>query len=289
MTEKIDEVSIVTWQWPGKRDYKPEHVKLLGKSLQEYMTFPYRFIVITDNPDAGDFGNAEVIKTPENAIKLSHIETPEAKRDSNKLKTYFPSSYRRLWLFSEEAKMLGDKILNTDVDCVVTGNWLPLVNHNHSFVGWQPGHSFGSDVTRFAGGTWFLKTGAHTDVYDEFIKDPDLAISKAMKAGYRGSDQAWMSYKLRAKCPAWDKDFGIYCTRDIEKYFRDNEAKKGNTVPRQRNVRIRNRNVRNRTVESSTPIQYIPPNSLVIHFAGNQNPWDENMIVKHPWMAKYYK
>lgn len=243
----IDKISIITWLWSGNREYLPEHVKILGNSLRKHMSFPYRFIVIADDT-VGDFGDAEVIKTPENALRLSNIGSPECRGKITK--GIFPSCYRRLWLFSEEAKTLGNRIINTDVDCVVTDDWLPLIQHDHSFVGWQPEQRWGTEK-RVAGGMWMLNTGSYCEVYEDFIKDPILAIKLAREAGYRGSDQAWLSYKLASKVSVWPPDAGIISIRDLK-----NKCS-------------------------------IPASTRVVHFNGSHKPWDKISISQHSWLTNY--
>jgi hypothetical protein len=60
-----------------------------------------------------------------------------------------------------------------------------------------------------------MKTGTRAKVWDEFAADPHGAIHAAKGAGFRGSDQAWLSYKLADKEPYWGRDAGIYSIRDF--------------------------------------------------------------------------
>ena len=243
-------VTIVTFIWPGNRDYRPEHVALMAAGLKRHLTCNYRFVVITDDTN-GDFGGAEVMETPMMARVLGNVPTPEAAR--------FPSCYRRLWLFSEEAKLkLGDRIMLTDVDALVTGDWSPLFDYPHDFVGWyRPKGTWGDVERRVAGGTWLLRTGTRTEVYDEFIIDPEAATRAARAAGYRGSDQAWISYMLAVDAFTWPEPSGIYSIRDL------------------------NRDDRSRVITQ------IPHDSKIIHFNGLYGPWDKEIQIKHPWVGDY--
>jgi hypothetical protein len=54
----------------------------------------------------------------------------------------FPSSYRRLWTFSDDARLLGDRVMMIDIDAVVTGDLGPLFAPDDDFVGWVPSSIF---------------------------------------------------------------------------------------------------------------------------------------------------
>jgi hypothetical protein len=145
---------------------------------------------------------------PAIARHLMHLKSPEGDR--------FPSCYVRLWLFSQEAhRALGvRKVLLLDVDLVVRKSLAPLFDPEDDFVGWLPIRDWGSKI-RVGGGIYLLRLGTRTGVWDDFIKDPTDAIRRARLAGYRGSDQAWLSYKLAANCMIYPPSAGIYSIRDL--------------------------------------------------------------------------
>ncbi|WJJ93437.1 hypothetical protein [Neopusillimonas aromaticivorans] len=88
---------------------------------------------------------------PAAAQKLAAFRTPEGAR--------FPSCYRRLWMFSDEAKCLGKRVLMTDLDVLITRNIDHLFAPRDKFVGWQPKASWGG--TNRIGGGLYLLTLAH--------------------------------------------------------------------------------------------------------------------------------
>lgn len=189
------------------RVFDAEQVNVLQRMCARHTTEPFRFICIADtNP--GFSPNVEWLPTPDSARALASIPSPEGPG--------FPSCYRRLWVFSEEAQhLLGHTTLFcTDVDAVVVNSMEPLLNRSESFVGWRPARDWGAKL-RIGGGTYLLRTGAHRDVWDDFVADPAAAIRMAREAGYRGSDQAWMSYKLAGRVPVYDQHCGIYSVRDL--------------------------------------------------------------------------
>jgi hypothetical protein len=189
------------------REFKPEHVVQLAKLFRKHLTISHRFICVTDTPDEGwnDKG-VEWIETPAAARELGALRSPEGPR--------FPSCYRRLWSFSEEAKILGDRILVMDIDAVPVGNLNHLFKRDEDFVGWRPYRDWGKKL-RIGGGIYLMKTGAHRGVFDDFINSPAEAIRAAAAAGFRGSDQAWLSYKLAHRVPHYAKSDGIYSIRDF--------------------------------------------------------------------------
>lgn len=197
-------LSIVTWIWSeGFRDYRPEHVNTLRRMVARHLSVPHRLVCVTDETKGFD-PDVVVMKTPKEAAALSHIRSPEGQR--------FPSCYRRLWMFSDAARELGDRVLLIDVDLLVVKDFANVVNRDEDFVGWRPYRDWGAQM-RFGGGIYLLRTGTRTKVWDNF-KGAD-SIAKARSKGYRGSDQAWISYQLGATEPYWDRDAGIYSVRDF--------------------------------------------------------------------------
>jgi hypothetical protein len=197
--------SVVCWMWnEGFREYRPEHVNVLRRMVARHLSEPHRFICITDETEGFD-PEVEVIPTPPEARALGELKSPEGVR--------FPSCYRRLWMFSEAAKCLGGRVLLVDIDLVVTGDLGPLFEPEGDFIGWRPFRDWGNR-TRFGGGIYLLTPGTRTQVWDDF-KGAE-SMREARKAGFRGSDQAWLSYKLAATDPYYGRDSGIYSIRDFK-------------------------------------------------------------------------
>jgi hypothetical protein len=198
-------ISIVCWMWNnGFRVFLPEHVNCLQRMVARHLPLPHRFICITD--EKGKFASeVEVLPTPKSAQKVGAIKSPEGPR--------FPSCYRRLWTFSEEARVLGEFVLLLDIDLVVVRDLSPLAEGEQDFIGWRPFRDWGRQC-RFGGGIYRLRTGTRTRVWEEF--SGQASIDKARRAGFRGSDQAWISYQLAEHEPYWDRSSGIYSIRDLK-------------------------------------------------------------------------
>jgi hypothetical protein len=201
-------VSIVCWLWNGTglgdRPYQPAHVNTLRRAVARHMSLLHRFICVADSPEGFD-AEVEVFPTPPEAKAVGTLRTPEGGR--------FPSCYRRLWNFSEGAKALGDRLFCIDIDLVPTQDWTPLFDRTEDFVGWRPYRDWGQRL-RFGGGSYLLKAGARTEVWSEFAGASSM--NAARRAGFRGSDQAWLSFKLGKHEPYYGREAGIYSIRDMK-------------------------------------------------------------------------
>lgn len=196
--------AVVCWLWKGNRDFTPEHVDVLRRMVKRHLTTPHRFVCfVSDEYNVSAYPDIDWLPIPPEAEALAELKTPEGDN--------FPTCYRRLWIFSDQAQAIAENVLLVDVDMVVTGNIDHLLRVGSStFVGWRPRLVWGPQ--RVAGGLYYLKTGAHTDVWTDFSVE---GVTEARKAGFRGSDQAWLSYKLADSCDIYPDDCGVESIRDI--------------------------------------------------------------------------
>lgn len=202
-------ISVVCWLWRDTqsrgRAFEPQHVNTVQKMFARHLKIEHRFICVADNSN-GFSPAVEVVKTPFPAMQTGLLRSPEGAR--------FPSCYRRLWMFSPEATMLGERVLLIDIDLVVTRDVSPLFERTEEFVGWRPFRDWGRPM-RFGGGIYLLTTGTRTNVWTNF--NGASSIQKARAAGFRGSDQAWISYCLSGSEAVFDRQSGIYSIRDMAK------------------------------------------------------------------------
>ncbi len=197
--------SYVCYLWNGPvRRYKPEHVNVLAAAVRYWDKEPHRFICVTDETK-GFCPLVEVMPMPAAAKAVGGLAAPQGKD--------FPSSYRRLWCFSEEATVLGERIMLLDIDAMIVGDLLPLWELDADFVGWRPMSIWGKE-NRIGGGTWMLKTGTIPWLWERFIADPQKMIDDTRAIGWNGSDQAIMSRFLIPKYPTWPQMCGIYGSQD---------------------------------------------------------------------------
>ena len=234
--------TFVCFQWNnGFRDYRPEHVNMLARAIRAKCSFSHRFVCVTEETD-GFCDEVDVMPLPEEARAIASLKSIEGDR--------FPSSYRRLWVLSESAKCLGERVMMLDIDAAVTHDLAPLFQYTDDFVGWRPNSSWGPKwKKRIGGGTWLLRTGTHTEIWSDFIKNPMAVIKRARQAEYRGSDQAILSFYLAENCTVWPKDSGIYQAQQMK----------------------------------GDGFKNLPKDARIVHFNGARKPWD----LKHiPWIAE---
>jgi hypothetical protein len=86
-------------------------------------------------------------------------------------------------------------------------------------------------------------------IWESFNKE---GVKRAKAAGFRGSDQAWLSYNLAGNVPIWPKDAGIYQAQDMK---RDG-------------------------------YQRLPKDARIVHFNGNSKPWAMHHI---DWIREHWR
>ena len=181
-------LTFVTWKWHGTdphRAFLSTHVNVLRSMLARHYHAPHRLVCITDDP-VGLHPTIAVLPMPQ--TKADGLTSPHTT-----LSKAFPACYRRLWLFSDEAAaLLPGRICLLDIDVVIMDDFTDLIQRKTAnFVGWCD-TVFG--WAKIAGGFWLHTTGTRPDVWEDFDAERSPALVYA--AGMRGSDQAWLSYKL---------------------------------------------------------------------------------------------
>src|SRR5690606_35765543 len=249
------------------RSFSSTHVNVLARAIARNYARPHRFVCITDEPA----GLApEIVHLPMPVTGFEHLLNPEATRvragsparrigrriiearPERRQTKPFPSCYRRLWNFSEEARaLLGPRIFSIDIDVIVTGDITQIVERPGSFVGWVDDRFAWNKI---AGGAYLHETGTHGDVWSDF--DPDRSPAIAAAAGNCGSDQAWMSYKLFNRIPRefhWTSASGLMKL----KWLRPGERP--------------------------------PALARLIFTSGDSPPWDAEVQRRYPWITEYWR
>jgi len=242
-------LDVVCWKWKPARPYRStftaDSVNTLYRMVLRHLRLPFRFSCITDDATGID-PNIRVIP-----LWGDYASIPNPSSPSN------PSCYRRLKMFSEEAKdIIGERILSMDLDTVITGDITHLVTRREDFVAWG-GHSVSArsrmPYSWYNGSFMLLKAGTRTRVWTEF--DPHVSPARANAAGCRGSDQGWITYCLGRGEAVWTAADGIYSYRV-------------HCVPRGGRM---------------------PPGARMVAFHGRHDPWDPAVQRVSPWIRNFYR
>ena len=189
-------ITVVCWRWGSK--YGKEHIAKLQSMLARNLSIPHELVCITDRRD----------DLPVGVRPFQMPRTP--------MKDW--KCIRRMWLYSYEASKIGKRILQLDVDMVLTGSIDPIVDRPEPFVIWKSESNFG-EKWAYNATVMLLNAGARSDVWDRWVKDPRGSCKAAAAAGLNprvNSDQAIATYYLKDNPPAtWTTDDGIYAYRVI--------------------------------------------------------------------------
>ena len=147
-----------------------DHTNRMFNMVKKHLHAKHRFICITDDSTGLD---------PK--IKVIPIW-----KDASK----YGGCYRRLKFFSKEMKsLIGDRIVQCDIDTIITGDITPLIDREEPLILYKHHQHLVN------GGLWVMNAGVCDDVWTEFIKDPLKAIE--LKKNEQGTDQGWLKYYLR--------------------------------------------------------------------------------------------
>ncbi len=234
-------LNVVTFKWkpyPGYRSqFGPEAVNTLAAMVARHYSGEHRVLCITDDPAGIDSS----IDTMALWDDLADVPNPSGPNRN-------PSCYRRLKLFAPEMRdLIGERIVCLDLDVVITGNLDPLWDRADDFICW-------GDTRRdnhYNGSMFLLRAGTRTAVWKGF--DPLTSPATARAAGYFGSDQGWLSYKLGPGEHRWTKRDGVYS-------FRNHIDRDGGRLPR---------------------------DARIVFFHGHVDPWDKD-AQRLGWVKEHY-
>jgi len=179
---------LILWKWNqhnAREIYTAEHVnKMVSMLNRNCRGLRYRIVCITDDPSG-----IHACET----FPLWH-DAAEMHNATNKT---LPSCYRRLRLYDPKAQSdlgmrPGERVASIDLDALVTGQLAPLLSMPGRFVGWELPGTHHPRV--FNGSFQMFSAGTLNHIWEDF--DGERSALEANKAGYRGSDQAWLSYRL---------------------------------------------------------------------------------------------
>lgn len=234
-------LSIVSFKWrphPGYRSqFGPETVNVLKRMVARHYQKPHRFICITDDSHGID-ADVEVLPLWQDHSNLSN---PHGVKH--------PSCYRRLRMFSPQiAELVGSRFVMLDLDAVITSDVSPLWDRPEDFVIWGDTNP----KTPYNGSMMLMTAGARKHVWERF--DPQQSPRQAVRAGFFGSDQGWISYVLGKGEAKWTQSDGVYSWRN-------------HVIP--------NRG-------------QLPPGARIVLFHGGTDPWSDK-AQRYEWVKRHWQ
>lgn len=199
-------LTFVCWKWKNPRDkslplsdriaYTHRHVNILENMLKRHVKIEHQLVCMTDDPRGI---NCKTLPIPMKYAELG-------------------GCYRRLWMFSEEAKdILGDKIVSIDLDCVILGDITDLFTGEEIFITNTYQGRAGDPDQYYNGGLMMHRTGTLSHLWTEFDETKLPELKKFMKNKCAiGTDQAWIRYMLGKKYTRWGNEHGVYEARQIK-------------------------------------------------------------------------
>jgi hypothetical protein len=246
-------LEVVCWKWKPVGQYRstfgPNTVNVLRRMIARHLTIPHRFTCVTDDW-AGIDDEVRI-------VDINSIASAKYARVPNPSNIRNPSCYRRLFLFSEEAReVLGEKVVSMDLDMVVVGDLTPLFDRDVDFMIWggqtvQP-HSI-TVYNWFNGSLMMHKPGTRTRVWTDF--DPATSPAKANGNGCRGSDQGWIAHCLGRSELTWGQADGVYS-------YRNHVLTAGGRLAK---------------------------NARIVAFHGQYDPWMRDVQSRHAWVREHYR
>lgn len=242
MNEKL---SVCTFYWKPHRLYRsqfgPENVNILARMTRLNYPHPHDFVCFTDDPKGIDPSLVKIVPLWKD---LKDVPSPWGPKG--------PSCYRRLKLFSSEGEALAGnrRFVVLDLDCVIVQDMTPVWDRSESFVIW-------GDTTPNAyynGSMILMSANARPQIWDDF--DPVVSPAAVAKAGLKGSDQGWISYKLGRGEPMWTTADGVFSYRL-------------HVMRRQR-------------------AEVLPDKARIVFFHGQIDPWSPEPM-RLDWVRKHYR
>lgn len=234
-------INIITFKWdtgkihPKKKSkFTAEHVNILSNMLRRHVTVPYKLKCITDDAN-GIYDDIECVPLWDDYRDLG-------------------GCYVRLKAFSntpDMKKILGEKFIWIDLDCVIVDNIDHILKTPHEFCAWGDTHP----RTPYNGSLIMCKTGTRQHVWKDFKGIESTRCGQ--RIGYVGTDQAWIGYRLGRHEKRWTTSDGIYSLR---MHF----IKKGNQIN-------------------------LPSNAKIIMFHGKHDPSHRDIQQKYPWVREHWK
>lgn len=196
-------ISFVTWLWhtPGYRStYTGAHVNALRRMIARHYAKPHRFICVTNEPHGIEPGIAIVPAWND----FHDVQSPHGRHAA--------ACYRRLRMWHEDiGERFGERFASLDLDLVAVDDVTPIFDRPEPLLLYRDPFF----PKQYNGSIVLMDAGVRPDVWSEF--NPNRSPQVARGAGFMGSDQGWLSYRI-VGAPMLDTADGVYSYRkDIER------------------------------------------------------------------------
>jgi hypothetical protein len=205
--------------------------------VSRHLSRPFEFICITDQPFQAD------------GIRFVQLDWTK----------HVPGTvFARLMLHHPRiGGVLGRRILNLDLDCVIVNSLDPIVDRDEAAVFWrnpnfpQPQRAF------YQTSIQLLTAGARSELWRDFNPNE---TPKWVNRRFGGREQAWVSERLPWTEAHWTDKDGIYGAGRLFK------GRMGDGVRTE-----------------------LPENARIVAFPGDRIPSQSEVQKSHPWILEHYR
>lgn len=183
---------VVTWLWGTK--WPPHYVERLAAGLRRNLKQRYRFVLVTDQPISTISAHHVCGIAAEDRVYLDRLGCLVRMR-----------MFDKEWQAANDMNP-GDRIVNIDVDCVVTDTVDPLFDRDDEFTIMQGFNT--TNPCPFNGSLWMFRAGERHDVWDDFGPDAHAKYNVPIHA--IADDQGWLHHKFPF-AKAYTPEVGVYC------------------------------------------------------------------------------
>lgn len=214
-------------------EFTHDHVRILRNMVARNLTLPHRFVCVSDEEEIDDIETIPLDKT-------KHVPG---------------TVYARLMQHRPDYGQIikADRVLNLDIDIVITGNIDHIAGRTEDFVIWrnpnfpQPKRAF------YQSSIQCFKPGARPQLWNDF--DP-IETPKWVNWRFGGAEQAWISERLPWNEATFDHRDGIYGAGRLG---------------------------------GAGIYDHLPANACIVSFPGARAPWQAEVQQKYSWVKEYYR
>lgn len=186
---------VCSWLWGTK--WQEIYADRLFVGIKRNLQQDYRSVLITDRPVSG---GADIVCPIEDADR-QYLDRPGCLVRMR----MFDAGWQR-----SIGALPGDRIVNIDVDAVVTGPLDPLFDRDDEFTIMQGFNQ--TNPCPVNGSLWMFRAGVRHDVWDDFSLDAHRKFDVPVHS--IADDQGWLHFKF-PQAAAYTPEHGVYAFRKI--------------------------------------------------------------------------